>query len=153
DTLGRAGRNDVSGLKRHHEGHELDELIDWKEEMLGVRRLSSHLIDPSLNSARAAVEAGRDARTDRRDRVQRLGASELRLFLLQIARRDVIEAGQSENMIPRGSSRHSMGLLPDHDGELGLMIDAADAWGQPDGIAGAYHGRGRLEEDQRLPWQ
>ena len=46
-----------------------------------------------------------------------------------------------------------MRAAADDDAELGLVVDATDTGRQQDRPAGPDHGRGRLDEDQRLSRQ
>ena len=74
----------------------------------------------------------------------------LRFLLLQIARGDVVHAGEPEDVVPRVSRGHAMRAPADDDAELGFVIDAADARRTADRIARPDHGRRRLDEQQRL---
>ena len=70
-------------------------LDDWRR---------SPLTQPST-VARLAVEPDRDARTDRRERVEALAPRVLRLLVLQVARRHVVHAGEAEDVVPRVRAR------------------------------------------------
>src|SRR5690348_3958355 len=101
DAFGGAGGDDVAGLERHHEGDELDQVLDREDQVPRTRRLASLAVDESFDGARLAVQPGGDARTDRRERVEPLAARVLRFLLLQIARRDVVDADQAGDVVPR----------------------------------------------------
>src|SRR3954465_4788445 len=150
DAFGGAGGDDVARLERHHEGDELDQVLDRKDQMSGARRLAPLAVDESFDAARVAVQAGGDARADRRKRVEALAARVLRFFLLQIARGDVVDADQAANVVPRVLAGDAVGAAADDDAELGFVIDAADAGRNANRIARTDHGARRLDEQQRL---
>src|SRR5256885_1973325 len=61
DAFRRAGRNDVARLERHHEGDELDEMFDRKNQLRGGRGLPPLAVDPAFDGPRSRPEAGGDA--------------------------------------------------------------------------------------------
>src|SRR5690349_22644346 len=58
DAFGGAGRDDVAGLERHHEGDELDQVLDRKDQVSGAGRLAALAVDEAFDAARIAVQAG-----------------------------------------------------------------------------------------------
>src|SRR4051794_38665431 len=101
DPFGRAGRDDVARLERHHERDELDQVLDRKNQVVGARPLPPLPVDPPFDAARRAVEPDRDTRPDRRKGVEPLAPRVLRFFFLQVAGSDVVDADQAEDVLPR----------------------------------------------------
>ena len=78
------------------------------------------------------MRAGENARTNRREGIEALGSRVLHFLVLNVARRDVVDAGDAEDVVPGLRSRDPMGTPADDDRELGLVVDAADAGRQLD---------------------
>ncbi|MCK7518684.1 MAG: hypothetical protein MZV64_13670 [Ignavibacteriales bacterium] len=77
----------------------------------------------------------------------------LHAAVLQVAGGHVVRARHAQD-VRRGRRRRDARRAPaDDNRHLGLVIDPAEARGQPDRIAGRDDGRGRLEEDHRLDRQ
>src|SRR5204862_6940846 len=85
-------------------------------------------------------ERGLDARAERAEGVEALGARELLVFFLQVARGDVVGAGVAEDRP----------LLADDDGQLAFVIDALRLRRADDRAVWRQDRAGRLQEDDRL---
>src|SRR4030095_5745301 len=80
----RACRDDVTGVQRHDERCELDELIDAENQLLRARRLSSLAVDPTFDAQCGTVEADGDARAEWRERVEPFCAGVLHVPLFAV---------------------------------------------------------------------
>ena len=108
DAGRRAGGNDVARLERHDEGDVLDEVLDAEDQLRGGRRWRTCAVHPRLDRARLAVAPNGNARPDRRERVEALAARVLRFLVLEVARGDVVEARDAEDVVP-GVARRAPG--------------------------------------------
>ena len=85
--------------------------------------------------------------------VEALGARILHVLRLQLARGDVVEAGDAEHVVHRVGGLDVRGALADHHRHLGFVLDAAGPRRNPDLVVGTDHRALRLEEHQRLGGQ
>ena len=84
----------------------------------------SPLTQPSTSSS-DGIEADGDARADRREGVEALGARVLHVLGLQLAGGDVAQAGDAEDVVHRVAGLDPRGAAADHHRHLGLVLDAA----------------------------
>src|SRR5712671_4993343 len=89
----RTGGDNVAG----HQGHHAGDPADKKRGRIGHQRrdpgLSARAVDVSLDEHVGWVENSFDVRTDGAEGVESLGASELNITFLKVARGDIVEAG------------------------------------------------------------
>ena len=94
---------------------------------------------------------GRDqGRAHRTERVERLAARPLAVPELEVARRDIVEAGVAEDVVERVGLADTARRPPDDHGELGLVIDLGGQLRVPADLGAVADDRaGPLAEDER----
>ena len=99
----------------------------------------TRVVDPSFDCEAVGcvvVEAERDARANRREGVEAFRARELDVLALELARGDVVDARQPEDVPMRVRLWHLRRARADHHADFRLVIDPPDPVGDHDGIAG-----------------
>ena len=81
-----------------------------------------------LHAQVADVEVGLDPRPERAERVEALGAGELAVLALQVARGHVVADGVAEDHVGDLLHRHVAADPADHDGQLALVVHARSVW-------------------------
>ena len=114
-----------------------------------ARALPHDAVDRELEAQIARVEAERDARAERRERVVPLGARPLTVREHHIASRHVVGDGVSEDVISPVLFGDAVRVLTDNDGEFALVNDSTGQWRNDDLVSIANHRGRRLEEYQR----
>ncbi len=71
-------------------------------------------------------------------------------LLLELARGDVVEAREAEHVARRIRFGDMVGASADHDADLRLVVDAAGALGQQDGVARPDDRGRRLDEHEGI---
>ena len=107
DAAGRPGRDDVARLEGEEPRAEGDQLRDAVDQV-GRRGVlaTSPLTVHRIASARVRdLVRGHDPRAHRAERVEALAAHPLPVAALQVARRDVVEAGVPEDVVERVRAR------------------------------------------------
>src|SRR6185369_3784041 len=99
DSRRGAGQDHVARLERHHGGDELDEKITRENHVARVAVLADLAVDARLQRERGDVELRLDAWADRREGVEAFAARELHVLLLQVARGDVVRAGEAAHVV------------------------------------------------------
>src|SRR5688500_5792621 len=99
DARGRAGGNNVPWIQGHEPRDVLDQIGYRKDQFARVRLLPPFGVDPAFDVKRRRIEADGNARSNRREGVEALGARVLPVFRLQLARGDVVEAGDAKNVV------------------------------------------------------
>src|SRR5207245_10414239 len=150
DPLGRAGGDQVAGQERHDARDVADEMGDPEDHLGGGRGLAPDAVDERLDRELFGLEARDDARTAWTERVESLGPRELDIRLLQIPGRDVVHAGEAEDVLESPLLRNEVCFTADHDTDLPLVVDALARSRQPDRLARGEDGRGGLEKKERL---
>jgi len=92
----------------------------------------------------------REARADRAERIKPFRAGPLLVASLQVAGGDVVHAGDASDGGERLRLAHAADTGADHDADLRFVLDPRRFGRQHDRVAVADHGRGWLEEDQRV---
>ena len=77
-----------------------------------------------------------NARADRREGVEPLRPRVVPHLLLQLPRRDVVHAGDAEDVLGGALGRHAVRAAADDQAHLGLVVDAPDIRRQLDGSPG-----------------
>ena len=144
DARRRAGRDDVARVERQKRDDELDQLRHREDQLMRVRRLPLLAVDPALDREVGRIEPDGDARTDRRERVEALGARVLHVLGLQLARGHVVEAGDAEHVVHRVGGFDARRAAADHHRHLRLVIDAAGPRRDANRLLRADDGRRRL---------
>ena len=115
----RARRNDVARLERHHESDVLDEELDRKDQVGRARVLAALAVDASFDRA-----AGRGVPPIAMHGPNGANVSKpfarvyCDLLVLNVARRDVVQAGDAEDVVPRLRARHAVRPPADHQRQL-----------------------------------
>src|SRR5258708_29051243 len=95
----RAGQDQVARRERHDRRDELDDDVAGEDHLSGIAVLADHAVDPGLQREAHRLDLGVDAWANRAERVEALSASELHIFLLQIARGDVVRASEPQHVV------------------------------------------------------
>src|SRR5438477_8032122 len=124
NALRRSCGDQISGKQRHHLRDVADHNVQGKKEISRVAVLPDGAIDGRLHAdAAPGIDLVGDDRSDRTKSVEPLGAGPLSIFILQIARGEVIHARVAENVGP-----HILGLgelvtrLADDDPKLTFIV-------------------------------
>src|SRR4029077_5370762 len=98
-ALGRAGGNQVSRHERHDLANMTDNHVERENEIPRVVLLTHDSVDSGFHpNPRPRIDFVCPQRAYRTERVEALGASELDILVLQIARGHVVNAGVAENI-------------------------------------------------------
>ena len=153
DAGRRAGGDHVAGKERDAARAGLDQGRDVVDQVLGRAVLAKRAVDPAADPRRAAVElvGGDDPRTHRAEGVEALAEVPLLMAHLHVTRGDVVDDRVAEDMVHRPRARDVAAAAPDHDRELGFVVDLARrrGAGQADGVMRADDALGELAEDDR----
>src|SRR5512142_1699330 len=114
DARRRAGEDHVAGHERHHGRDELDEHVAREDHVARIAVLPDLAVHARNEAQGCDVEIGLDHRTDRTERVEALPPRVLHVFLLQVARGDVVAAGESENVLAPVAAEDVAGAAADH---------------------------------------
>ena len=96
---------------------------------------------------------GDEHRAHRAERVERLAARPLTVAELEVARRDVVEAGVAEDVIEGVGLADATSRPADDDGELGLVVDLCRERRIPADLGAVTDDRARpLAEDEGRRW-
>src|SRR5271157_375129 len=151
DSRGCAAGNQVAGEQGHHARNPADQEGYGIDHEGGVARLAAFAIDVGLDQDVARIELRFDMRSGGAKRVKALGASELHIALLEIARGNIVHAGVAQDVgkwiVIIAEMR---ALLADHDAQLAFVLDAIGVARQDDGLLRADYGRGGFQKDERL---
>ena len=114
------------GSKRHDLGDIADDGVEREDEIPRVALLPDRAVDSGLyRKPRPGIDFVRDQRADRAKSVETLGAGELAVFLLQVARSHVVHAGIAKNV---GTNifvrRQLVARSGDHHSEFAFVVDA-----------------------------
>src|SRR5579872_2951211 len=121
----RGAREDhVARLQRHHRRDELDEEVARKNHLARPSVLFDLTIDPRHEREVPGVELRLDVRPQRAKSIEAFGARELHVFFLQVARGDVVPAGEAADDIAPSCTRDVLRALADDDRQLAFVIDA-----------------------------
>src|SRR6266571_4806349 len=124
---GRGPRGDeIPRMESHDPGNEGDEKDGWEDQLPSARGLPRDAIHASCDGKIRGIDLGLDPGTQRRERVESLGARELHIPILQISSRHVIEAGVSQDGMSRVTFRHISRVATDNDRQFGLRVDPTD---------------------------
>ena len=108
DAGGRAGQDHVAGHEGHDRGDELEERRRGEDHLRRASVLAHLAVHARGHAEIGRIEVGLDARPDRAERVEALAARELHVLLLQIARGDVVRAGEAAHVVaPVAPPSHS----------------------------------------------
>src|SRR5215470_1473563 len=148
-AIGRAGGDDVAGQERHGLREHLDALVDGEDHLAGVARLTDLAVDThgDVEGLRIGQLVGGDEHgAHGTERVQRLALEPLRVPLLQVARRHVVDDGVAED-VPEGIRAADVApARPDHRGQLHLVVELTRHRVVHDVVAGTHHRRAWLRE-------
>ena len=113
------------GNKRHRLRNMPNHNVQRKDEIPRVPLLPHLTIDTGFHAhSRPRINLIGHHRTDRTERVESLGPRPLPVFILKVARRDVIHARVSQNVLPDvGIRRRLVASLANHHPQLALMIN------------------------------
>src|SRR5712664_853371 len=92
DASGRTRGDDIAGHQGHHPGDPADKIRGRISHRRGDAGLPAPAVDVSLDEEAGRVESGLNVRTDGAESIETLGASELNIAFLKVARGDVVEA-------------------------------------------------------------
>src|SRR6266850_5081150 len=93
-TSGWAGQNQVTWEEGHYAGNVADYNIERKDEIARVAALSQLSVHPGFElHPSSGVEIASQFRAHRTERIETLGAGPLPIFILQVARGNVVGAG------------------------------------------------------------
>jgi len=99
DALGRAGSNQIAGVKRHHLGDVADCNIERKDEIPRIALLPKLAVDSSFHAgAGPRIDFVAHQRTHGTERVEAFGPCPLSIFVLQVARSNIVHAGVAEDV-------------------------------------------------------
>src|SRR5215469_3835214 len=100
DTSRGSGGDEISGLKRHHLRDEAHDHIDGEEKVDGISILTQLSVHARLNAnAFPRVQVRSNDRANRTERVKSLCPRPLAVFVLQVARGDIVNAGVTQDEI------------------------------------------------------
>src|ERR1043165_2079599 len=150
DPRGRAGEDDVARQHGHDRGDELDEHAAVEDHLRGVAVLLRGAVHARLDVQPLGIELGLDARPDRAKRIEALAARELDVLFLQVARGDVVAAGEAEDDAAPRIARDVLRLPAEDEDELPLVVDALRLRRPDDGSGRRQQRARRLEKDDRL---
>jgi hypothetical protein len=135
-----------AGEQRHGLGDVDDQVLDGADHVARTTQLALRAVDRALDGQVARVEVGLHPGAQGAGGVEALGAGPLLLALLGVAGGDVVGAGVAEDDVLDALARDLAAHAADDDGELGLVVQFVREGGVLDGVAGADHRGGGLEE-------
>src|SRR5580693_1065951 len=152
DATGSAGRDQITGNKRHCLRNISHDDTERKNEIPGIALLSNRSVYSRLNpNSGPRINLVRHHRANRAKTVEAFGAGPLTVFVLQIARSHIVEAGIAKNVGTRIFIRAQLVAFPaNHNCELPFEVDTLRKLWPTDFAAGRKQGRRRFEEEQRL---
>ena len=150
DASRRAGQNDVARYQRHHAADEAHQRVGVEQHVAGAGALSEFSVDARLDEQVAGIDIGGHPRAERAEAVESLGARPLPVDPLQVARGHVVAAEEPQDALGGLRGRRHVRSASDDHAQFAFVVDAADALGNRDALAGADDGGGRLDEDHRL---
>src|ERR1041385_5774609 len=151
DARGRAGEDHVTRQHGHDRGDELDEDAAVEDHLRGVAVLLRGAVHARGDGEARRVELGLDARPDRAKRIEALAARELDVLLLQVARGDVVAAGEAEDDVAPRIARDVLRLPAEDENELALVVDALRLRRPDDGPVRRQQRARRPEKNERRP--
>src|SRR5207237_1248385 len=96
------------------------------------------------------IELRGDAWSDRAEGIETFPAGELHVFLLQVARGDVVRAGEPENVVAPRFTRDVLRFASDDDRQFSFEVDALRLRRAKDRPARRQKRAGWFEEDDGL---
>ncbi len=143
-------RDEIARFERHDCADVRDELTHREDHVARVAALSQRFVNPTTNAARCGIDVRDDHGACWTERVETFRTCPLTIFLLQIARRDIIDARVPKDVLEGMVDGDVATSGSDHDTKFRFVVDVrAGAW-QFDDVVRSDDRRGRLEEEQRF---
>src|SRR5918997_939493 len=121
-----AGEEHVAGEQGHDPGDEGQQLGHAVLQLGGAGLLAHVPVDQRVDGQVARVKVGLDPGAERAEGVEALGPRPLAVGPLQVARGDVVGAGEAEHGLDGVGRLEAADQLADDYGQLALEVDPAD---------------------------
>lgn len=126
DTFGRAGRDHIARFEGDGLRNVMDQVVHLEDHHLRIRRLHHFAVQNALDIEHLRIGdfiGGRDEGADRRKAVEAFAAHPLAIGELQVAGRNVIQAGIAEDILQRVRLCDFARAAADDHGQFGLEVD------------------------------